>query len=43
MNPKDALNSSLFKNPKVMRSWNSFCEKKIEDRYNKILKMANIN
>ena len=41
--PLQALNCSLFTNEKVISSWNMFCQKKIDTRYDKILKMANVN
>ena len=36
-----ALASGLFSNPQVVERWREFNEKKIEQNYNKVLKLKN--
>jgi serine/threonine protein kinase len=42
-NPSQALASGLFTNPQVVERWRDFNKKKIEEGYNKVLKLKNRN
>ena len=39
----EALQSSFFTNSKIKESFSTFCRQRIDERYSKILKLANIN
>ena len=43
LTPRQGLSGGMFKSEKVISNLKSFCQKRIDDRYDKILKMANIN